>query len=181
MLKINLLTVRRDAEKWYLKMRSNPCNPVVDHLAMHLDTTVRRRIHQNIRNKKKQVVRRKLKRNLLMSRRTGIGMTELTSRFQGQPNRDVEVRKKRQVGKDRPCHKFSRCLFCDVEFADANGRTSLSMFAFCGESLLATGECKRAWLAALPTPKKPKSNLGQVTPEDVERATRRKSLNHRHK
>jgi hypothetical protein len=155
MLKINLLTVRRDAEKWYLTMRSNPCNPV-DHLAMHLDLTVRRRIHQNIRNKKKQVVRRKLKRDLQMSRRTGIGMSELMSGFQGQPNRDVEVGKKKQVGKDRPCHKFTRCLFCDEEFTDASGRPTLTMFAFCGESPLATGECKRAWLAALPTPRKPK-------------------------
>ncbi|MBZ5679190.1 MAG: hypothetical protein LAO24_03680 [Acidobacteriia bacterium] len=52
MLQINLLTNRRDAEQEYLKMHLGAV--IVDHLAMHLDRTVRRRVLQNIRNDKKQ-------------------------------------------------------------------------------------------------------------------------------
>lgn len=179
MLKINLLTERRDAEKQYLKMQAGAV--VVDHLAMHLDRTVRRRVHQNIRNKKKQVVRRKQKRNLQMSRRTGIGMSELLGRFQGQPNRDAAACNHEEKFVIARSNKFSRCTFCDSEFVDTLGGPTLSSFAFCGESLLVTGECKRAWLAALPLPQVVEAPPTTVTVEDHNHATRQKRLDHRYK
>jgi hypothetical protein len=111
MLKMNLLTERRDArreaENAYRKMRSGA--EVVDYLAMHLDTTVRRRLRQNIRNDKKRpallaarATKRALKLDLQMSRRKGMTLgPELLGRSLGQPNRDVEVGKPKPTGKDR--------------------------------------------------------------------------------
>jgi hypothetical protein len=49
-------------------------------------------------------------------------------------------------GKDRK-QQFSRCLHCRTEFVDGQGRPVVSGFAFCGETLLVAGECKKAWLA----------------------------------
>jgi hypothetical protein len=51
MLTINLLTERRDAERYYRRWKLG--DVCVDWLVMHLDRTVRRRLHQEFRILKK--------------------------------------------------------------------------------------------------------------------------------
>ena len=95
MLKINLLTERRDAERAYRRMYMG--DDVVDFLAMDLDRTVRRRVRQKLRIDRAKVAKRAKKIELQMSRRTGIALG-LTGTH-GEPNRDV--RKPRPpAGKD---------------------------------------------------------------------------------
>jgi hypothetical protein len=50
-----------------------------------------------------------------------------------------------RVVKDRG-QQYSRCKHCGLEFATLQG------FAFCGETVLVNGACKRAYMDALPTP-----------------------------
>jgi hypothetical protein len=151
MLKINLLTERRDAEREYRKMQQG--NPNVDHLVMHLDTTVRRRVNQNTRNRKKMVVKRAAKIRLQQTRRAAKTFAPWLGTLGGPTT--LNAGKKKPVGKDTDIrNKFSRCLFCNTHFEKD------SAFAFCGETLLESGDCKQAWLAVHPET----SELGVLTP-----------------
>jgi hypothetical protein len=95
MLHINLLTVRKDAEKEYIKMRAGVTE--IDHLVIHLNTAVRRRVLQNIRNDKKRTAKRFHK----MARRAG--MSTVGSTFLGaNGEQNLDVRKPYPpTGKDR--------------------------------------------------------------------------------
>jgi hypothetical protein len=176
MLKINLLTERRDAEREYRKMRDGV--PVVDYLTIHLDTTVRRRVHQKLRNVKKQAARRNRKIKFQLSRRTGMSAVGSTNGFLGKngaPNCDVHKVSQTLV-KDPHQQQFSRCLFCGTEFTDGKGRETLSNFAFCGETSLISGECKRAWIGSQPQVKAVERQFNLVTPEDVDHAERTRPM-----
>src|ERR1700721_3035260 len=119
MLKINLLTDRRDAEREYRKMQENPCNPIVDHLVMHLDTTVRRRGNQNTRNRKKMVVKRAAKIRLQQTRRAAKTFAPWLGTLGGPTT--LNAGKKKPVGKDTDIrNQFCRCLFCDTHFEKAS-------------------------------------------------------------
>jgi hypothetical protein len=104
MLKINLLSMRFDAERQYRKLRAGDA---CDYLTMLEDRTVRRRVHQNIRNDQKKPVltvqraeRQVRKIETQLSRRRGMSLVPLLSRVQGSPNRDVGIGRSKQVGKD---------------------------------------------------------------------------------
>src|SRR5262245_45775095 len=84
MLKINLLSMRLDAEREYRKMRAGEA---CDFLTMLEDRTVRRRVHQNIRNDKKRSARINERSARQLSRRRG--MSEVGNLFlgaNGEPN-----------------------------------------------------------------------------------------------
>lgn len=92
MLNINLLSARFDAERQYRKMcAGDPC----DYLTMLEDRTVRRRVHQGIRNRQTRAIKRaariKEKVDLQLSHRKGMSAVGSTIGFlgtNGQPNRD---------------------------------------------------------------------------------------------
>ncbi len=65
--------------------------------------------------------------------------------------------------KDKTRQKFSRCLQCDNKFTDSRGRLTLLSFAFCGETALQAGACKKTWIAAR-LKKEADSELGVLTP-----------------
>ena len=50
-----------------------------------------------------------------------------------------------RITKDKG-NRFSRCLHCATEFTDGKGKTTQSVFAFCEETPITQGMCKRAWL-----------------------------------
>jgi hypothetical protein len=94
MLTINLLTERRDAEQAYRRMRDGYpvgyVNYLEDHFAMQVDRTVRRRVHQNIRNDKKASIKRARKDQLLRDRRAGMSAVgNIFLGANGEPNLDV--------------------------------------------------------------------------------------------
>jgi hypothetical protein len=155
MLKINLLTERRDAEREYRKMQQG--NPIVDHLVMHLDTTVRRRVNQNTRNHKKMVVKRAAKIRCQQQRRGAKTFAPWLGTL-GGPTIGVSEKKPLSF-KNEVVARFSRCLQCGTEFVDEKGRATLSGFAFCGETATANGNCKQEWLAVHPET----SELGKLT------------------
>ena len=75
--------------------------------------------------------------------------------------------------------QYSRCKQCGTPFTilvNEVEKLTLSQFAFCNETLLTSGECKRAWLAAHPVLKQPSPRFNQITPEDVDWAERQASL-----
>jgi len=168
MLKINLLTERRDAEKEYRKMLSGAS--VVNYLALHVDTTVRRRVHQNIRNDKKKVAKRERQTEVQWARRRAKSRVDLLSETRGPERRDGKaLREVEKYVVDR-FQRYSRCHHCGKEFVTPSG------FAFCGESLLKAGDCKKAWLITRPVqqPREPKFNM--VTPEDADHAKRTRPM-----
>lgn len=77
-------------------------------------------------------------------------------------DRIVERRKEIQLVKDHG-QKFSRCMQCGTEFTD-QGRPVVSAFAFCGETQLVAGSCKKAWLVAHPETCKPSDPVPEPTP-----------------
>jgi hypothetical protein len=173
MLKINILTRRIDAAKQYRRMREGDTN--VDYLGMLEDRTVRRRIHQNIRNDKKrpalfaaQHARREEKIKFQQDRRAGMAWIPLLNRVVGQPN--LCVGKQGEAGKDR-LQRYSRCLHCGTDFPIERN------FEFCDESLTQAGACKKAWNAAHHVEIKPRpAKFNMVTPEDVDHAKRTRPM-----
>ena len=108
MLKINLLTVVRDAENEYRKMLAGEdC----DYLTMFEDRTVRRRVHQNARNEQKRAAllierasRQEGKIKSQLERRKGMSAIGTVTGFlgaHGEPMRDVRKELPWQTGKDR--------------------------------------------------------------------------------
>jgi hypothetical protein len=64
---------------------------------------------------------------------------------------------------DKPRARFSRCMECGEEFVDGDGEPTISEFAFCDESLLQQGDCKREWLKGhLPACELPKQEPKSV-------------------
>lgn len=47
-------------------------------------------------------------------------------------------------------NRHSRCTQCGKEFVDENDKPLISSFEFCGESLLLSSPCKKAWIEAHP-------------------------------
>lgn len=167
MLEINLLTKRFEALREWRKMNADePC----DYLTMLEDDQVAKHVMRKV---KQQRIEAKISHQMLRRR----GMSAVGSTFlgaNGEPNRDV-LKPPKAVGK-KPEQQFSRCLFCNTEFTDAKGKSTLSSFAFCGETLYKVGNCKRLWLASrhVAQPVKPKFNM--VTPEDVDHAERTRPM-----
>ena len=184
MLKINLLTEHWRAEKEYRKMRDGAS--VVNHLEMHSNHKVRRRIHQNIRNDKKQPARlaaravRVEQRNQAFAYLNRDRFIGFDGKHEGPLNCSTVDGEKEVcvVGKQ----KFSRCLRCGTDFIDDKGRPTPASFAFCGERPEVAGQCKRAWLAEHPNGMKPAvTKFNTVTQEDVDWAHRQKRLHRRYK
>jgi hypothetical protein len=73
--------------------------------------------------------------------------------------------------KDR-FQRHSLCVQCGTVFVDDNGKTTPSPFAFCGETALTTGDCKRAWLDALHKPSAPVVKFQCMTLDDTKQGKR---------
>jgi hypothetical protein len=103
---------------------------------------------------------------LQLSRRKAKSMAEFMAQPRGPKMRDgAALKEAAKLHKDH-LQKYSRCKHCLKPFVDGQGREVLSQFEFCGESLLVTGECKKAWLAALPVAKASQPQSTIATPED---------------
>lgn len=166
MLKINLLSMKFDAEREYRKMLAGQ---VCNYLTMLEDDQVGNRVKVKVKH---QRIEAKVAHQMLSRR----GMSAVGSTFlgaNGEPNRDV-LKPTKPAGKDK-VQRFSRCLHCNTEFIDERGRPTPSSFAFCGETSLEAGDCKRAWLATRPEVKRePKFTV--VTREDVDWTKRQPSM-----
>lgn len=81
-----------------------------------------------------------------VARRRAKSMLMLYPQIRGAKMRDKEACiDPEKISKDKK-QSYSRCAQCGAPFLNSNDKPITSMFAFCGETLLTTGECKRKWL-----------------------------------